>query len=121
MVKRISTGSPFEATFGYSRAVVDGEWIHVSGTTGYDYATMKMPDLKETDINLLEKEIDAMNEVLPPMKSFLLPGGHIAISTTHVARCVCRRAAPARPRAGAGGDLAHRNSGRPRELRTGAT
>jgi cob(I)alamin adenosyltransferase len=53
---------------------------------------MKMPDLKETDINFLEKEIDSMNESLPPMKSFLLPGGHIAVSTTHVARCICRRA-----------------------------
>lgn len=53
---------------------------------------MKMPDLKETDIILLEKEIDAMNEVLPPMKSFILPGGHVAVSTTHVARCICRRA-----------------------------
>lgn len=53
---------------------------------------MKMPDLKESDITLLEKQIDAMNEVLPPMKSFLLPGGHVAVSTTHVARCVCRRA-----------------------------
>ncbi len=53
---------------------------------------MKMPDLKETDIHLLEKQIDAMNEVLPPMKSFVLPGGHVAVSTTHIARCVCRRA-----------------------------
>jgi len=53
---------------------------------------MKMPDLKESDITLLEKQIDAMNDVLPPMKSFLLPGGHVAVSTTHVARCVCRRA-----------------------------
>ena len=44
MVKRISTGSPFEATFGYSRAVVDGDRVHVSGTTGYDYASMKMPE-----------------------------------------------------------------------------
>jgi enamine deaminase RidA (YjgF/YER057c/UK114 family) len=44
MVKRISTGSPFEATFGYSRAVVDGDRVHVSGTTGYDYATMQMPE-----------------------------------------------------------------------------
>jgi enamine deaminase RidA (YjgF/YER057c/UK114 family) len=44
MVKRISTGSPFEATFGYSRAVIDGDRVHVSGTTGYDYATMKMPE-----------------------------------------------------------------------------
>lgn len=53
---------------------------------------MKIPDLKEEDITLLEKEMDRMNEVLPPMKSFILPGGHIAVSTTHVARCVCRRA-----------------------------
>ncbi len=53
---------------------------------------MKIPDLKEADISLLEKEIDAMNEVLPPMKSFILPGGHIHISTIHIARCICRRA-----------------------------
>ena len=53
---------------------------------------MKIPDLKETDIELLETEIDAMNEDLPPMKSFILPGGHPTVSTIHVARCVCRRA-----------------------------
>lgn len=53
---------------------------------------MKMPDLKEGDVVLLEKEIDRMNEVLTPMKFFILPGGHVAISSTHVARCVCRRA-----------------------------
>ena len=53
---------------------------------------MKIPDLKEDDIVLLEKEMDAMNEVLPPMKSFVLPGGHAAVSTTHIARCICRRA-----------------------------
>ncbi len=53
---------------------------------------MKIPDLKEEDIVLLENEIDAMNEVLQPMKSFILPGGHVAVSTAHVARCVCRRA-----------------------------
>jgi enamine deaminase RidA (YjgF/YER057c/UK114 family) len=40
----ISTGSPFEAAIGYSRAVVTGEWVFVAGTTGYDYATMTMPD-----------------------------------------------------------------------------
>lgn len=53
---------------------------------------MKIPDLKEADVLLLEKEIDRMNEVLPPMKHFILPGGHVAVSTTHVARCICRRA-----------------------------
>lgn len=40
----ISTGSPFEHTMGYSRAVVKGPWCFVSGVTGYDYATMVMPD-----------------------------------------------------------------------------
>ena len=40
----ISTGSPFEKTMGYSRAVVQGDWCFVSGVTGYDYATMTMPE-----------------------------------------------------------------------------
>ena len=52
---------------------------------------MKIPDLHEEDIKLLENEIDKMNTVLPEMKNFILPGGHLAVSTAHVARCVCRR------------------------------
>jgi len=40
----ISSGSTFERDIGYSRAVVDGEWIFVSGTTGFDYATMTLPE-----------------------------------------------------------------------------
>lgn len=43
-MKHISTGSPFETTMGYSRAVVKGGWCFVSGVTGYDYATMTMPE-----------------------------------------------------------------------------
>jgi len=39
----LSTGSPFEGQYGYSRAVVDGDFCFVAGTTGYDYATMTMP------------------------------------------------------------------------------
>jgi enamine deaminase RidA (YjgF/YER057c/UK114 family) len=42
--KLISSGSTFEQEIGYSRAVVDGEWIFVSGTTGFDYATMTIPE-----------------------------------------------------------------------------
>ncbi|WP_265516252.1 RidA family protein [Nitratireductor luteus] len=47
MRRLISTGSPFEKIAGYSRALVDGEWCFVSGTTGYDYASMAMPDSVE--------------------------------------------------------------------------
>ena len=44
MRKLVSTGSPFEAQAGYSRAVAVGDWCFVSGTTGYDYSTMTMSD-----------------------------------------------------------------------------
>lgn len=43
-MKRISTGSPFEAEIGYSRAIVKGGWCFVSGVTGYDYKTMLLPE-----------------------------------------------------------------------------
>lgn len=42
--RRISSGSPFEQTMGYSRAIVDGRWVFVSGTTGFDYATMTISE-----------------------------------------------------------------------------
>jgi cob(I)alamin adenosyltransferase len=53
---------------------------------------MKIPDLRETDVLELERSIDEMNESLPVMKNFILPGGHPAVSTAHICRCVCRRA-----------------------------
>lgn len=53
---------------------------------------MKIPDLNENDISYLENEIDRMNDSLPVMKSFILPGGHPVVSHLHIARCVCRRA-----------------------------
>ena len=53
---------------------------------------MRIPDLKDGDVLLLENEIDRLNETLAPMKSFLLPGGHPTISQIHITRCVCRRA-----------------------------
>jgi cob(I)alamin adenosyltransferase len=53
---------------------------------------MAIPDLHESDIELLEKEMDQMDAELPRMKNFILPGGHPSVSFMHVARCVCRRA-----------------------------
>ncbi len=53
---------------------------------------MKIPDLKTQDIELLEEQMDRMNEVLPDLKHFILPGGDQAVSFCHIARCVCRRA-----------------------------
>ena len=48
--------------------------------------------IKESDIEFLEQEIDKMEESLPPMTHFVLPGGHTTVSYCHIARCVCRRA-----------------------------
>lgn len=53
---------------------------------------MKVPDIFEKDIELLENEMDAMDKTLPELKSFVLPGGNIVASHCHVARCICRRA-----------------------------
>lgn len=53
---------------------------------------MHIPDLHESDIELLEKEMDRMDAELPPMKNFILPGGLPAVSFMHVSRCICRRA-----------------------------
>ncbi len=50
------------------------------------------PDLEENDVLMLENAIDEMNEVLPSMTNFIIPGGHQLVSTTHIARTVCRRA-----------------------------
>jgi enamine deaminase RidA (YjgF/YER057c/UK114 family) len=53
----ISSGSPFERDIGYSRAVVDGEWVFVSGTTGFDYTTMTISD------NLLDQTEQCLKNI----------------------------------------------------------
>lgn len=53
---------------------------------------LKIPRISEDDIELLEKEMDQMNESLPEMTHFILPGGHTTVSYCHIARTVCRRA-----------------------------
>lgn len=51
-----------------------------------------LPDLEAEDLQLLEDEMDRMDASLPPLKNFILPGGHVAVSHCHICRTVCRRA-----------------------------
>ncbi|MCB0571765.1 MAG: cob(I)yrinic acid a,c-diamide adenosyltransferase [Phaeodactylibacter sp.] len=53
---------------------------------------LPVPAILEADVAALEKEMDRLDEGLPELKNFILPGGHPAVSTCHIARCVCRRA-----------------------------
>ena len=55
-------------------------------------SNLDVPDLHNSDIELLENEMDRMNEELPEMRFFVLPGGDDTVSFCHIARCVCRRA-----------------------------
>ncbi|MDA3904585.1 MAG: cob(I)yrinic acid a,c-diamide adenosyltransferase [Bacteroidales bacterium] len=55
-------------------------------------AVKGLPKLFETDVEILEKSIDNMNESLPELSSFIMPGGHPLASHTHIARTICRRA-----------------------------
>jgi len=57
-----------------------------------DKETRELPAFGDDDIHILEKEIDAMNDELPGLKNFILPGGHQTVSYCHIARTVCRRA-----------------------------
>jgi cob(I)alamin adenosyltransferase len=53
---------------------------------------MKLPDLIDSDVQFLEDKMDEMDEQLPELKFFILPGGNTTVSYCHLARCVCRRA-----------------------------
>lgn len=61
-------------------------------TTPEKEVKMKLPDLHDEDVTWLEERIDKMNEELPEMRSFIIPGGNMAASMCHVSRCICRRA-----------------------------
>ena len=79
--ERISSGSTFEAQIGYSRAVVAGDWIFVSGTTGFDYTTMSISDdlLVQTEQCLkniesaLKQANSSLNDVV--RVTYVLPNG----------------------------------------------
>ena len=78
----ISSGSPFEAEIAYSRAVVQGDWIFVSGTTGFDYATMTIADRVESQAEQCLKNIDhALSQAGATLADvvrvhYILPNGH---------------------------------------------
>ena len=55
-------------------------------------ASFAIPELQAADVQAIEEKIDLMNQALPAMKNFILPGGHQAVSFCHLARVVCRRA-----------------------------
>ena len=59
----ITSGSTFEQQIGYSRAVVQGDWVFVSGTTGFDYATMTIPDSIEPEKLTIEEAIALADRV----------------------------------------------------------
>ena len=64
-----------------------GSWL----ANDEEKSKMKLPELISSDVTYLEHAIDEMEEELEPMKSFVLPGGHVNVSYCHIARCVCRR------------------------------
>lgn len=79
--KLISSGSTFEEQIGYSRAVVDGEWVFVSGTTGFDYATMSISDsVVEQTEQCLRNIVAALQEAGASLRdvvrvTYVLPNG----------------------------------------------
>jgi enamine deaminase RidA (YjgF/YER057c/UK114 family) len=81
MRKLISSGSTFETEIGYSRAVVQGDWVFVSGTTGYDYATMTISgDLVEQTEQCLRNIESALREAGASLRdvvrvTYVLPNG----------------------------------------------
>ena len=79
MVLHISSGSPFEKTIGYSRALVDGAMIYVSGTTGYDYETMVLPaDAATQARNALRTIAHVLEEVGASLKDIVRVRYYIA-------------------------------------------
>jgi cob(I)alamin adenosyltransferase len=81
-----------EATKNILKEVQDRLFTLGSNLASDPSKDMITPDVHRADIELLEQEIDRMTSELPPLKNFILPGGHTTVSFCHLARCVCRRA-----------------------------
>ena len=86
----ISTGSPFEKIAGYSRAVIDGDFAFVAGTTGYDYTTMTMPaDVTSQSRNCFKTIEAALNEGGFAMADIADNSTHEKLRPTRILCCVC--------------------------------
>jgi len=83
---------PFEPITKVLLKVQDRLFVMGSNLAATPDKLKDLPQLADADIQMLENEIDSMDEALEPLKTFILPGGHVAISTAHVCRTVCRRA-----------------------------
>ncbi|MEL6639046.1 MAG: cob(I)yrinic acid a,c-diamide adenosyltransferase [Bacteroidota bacterium] len=74
------------------KAIQDRLFVIGSNLASDPEKDLPVPDILASDIDLLEKAMDTMDEDLPPLKNFILPGGHPLVSQAHVCRTVCRRA-----------------------------
>ncbi|MBK9490111.1 MAG: cob(I)yrinic acid a,c-diamide adenosyltransferase [Haliscomenobacter sp.] len=81
-----------EATRDFLKAIQDRLFTIGANLASDPDKSMSTPDLLETDVQALEQQMDRMDETLPALKNFILPGGHPTVSYCHIARTVCRRA-----------------------------
>ncbi len=84
--------APDEAVRALLKHIQDALFTIGSNLASDPEKELPVPDIRESDVEQLEKAMDQMNEVLPELRNFILPGGHPTVSHCHLARCVCRRA-----------------------------
>ncbi|MGB0366359.1 MAG: cob(I)yrinic acid a,c-diamide adenosyltransferase [Flavobacteriaceae bacterium] len=72
--------------------VIQNDLMTIGAQLANDRVDLPIPKIEQNHVQTLEKSIDRITEQLPPLKNFVIPGGHPQVSNTHLARCVCRRA-----------------------------
>lgn len=83
---------PSEETRSFLKEIQDRLFTIGANLASDPAKSMSTPDLLAVDVEALEKQMDSMDASLPPLKNFILPGGHPTVSYCHLARTVCRRA-----------------------------
>lgn len=76
----------------YELILIQNNLMTIGSQLANDSKDLPIPEISEEQVELLEKSIDRITAELPPLKNFVIPGGHPLISHSHLARCVCRRA-----------------------------